>query len=112
MPCLSWYSKDCVLTLIVLVLDSFLQAQRALINAQLVQLNNEVAAVASEVEDAANELCSCTDPAKETKLHKMYDDLVVKERQLLEERRDLERQLTGALRPCVNGAVLTTITWQ
>ena len=66
--------------------------------------------MASEVKDVRNELRSCTDPAKETTLQKMYDDLVAEKRQLVEERRDLERQLTGALCPCVNCAVLTF--WQ
>ena len=84
MPCLSWYSKECMLTLIVLVvLDSFLQAQRALVNARLVQLNKEVAEVASRVKDAENQLLSCTDPAKEALLKEIYDNLVAEKRQLL-----------------------------
>ena len=111
MPCLSCYSKYCVLTFIVLVvLDLLLQAQGALINARLVQLDKEVAEAAADLKNAENLWICCMDPAKEASLKEVYDNRVAKERQLLEERRDLERQLTGALCPCVDGSVLTF--WQ
>ena len=100
MPCLSWYSQACVLTFIVLVvLDSLLQARRAVVNAQLVQLDKEVAEVASQVKDAADRLFSCTDPAKEARLNEIYNNRVAEEQRLDELRSNLRRQLTGALCP-------------
>jgi len=100
MPCLSCYCKECVLTFIVLVvLDSLLQAQGALINAQLVQLDKEVAEAASLVINAENRWISCTDPAEKATLKEVYNNRLAKEQRLVEERRDLERKLTGAMCP-------------
>ena len=90
---------------IVRVLDPCSQAQLALVNAQLVQLNKEAAEVASEVKDVWNQLSDCRDSAKEAKLQKRYGDLLAKDRQLDERRSHLERQLTGALCPCLSSAV-------
>ena len=83
----------------LVVLDSLLQAQGALINARLVQLDKEVAKAASLVIKAENRWISCTDPAEKATLKEVYNNRMADKRQLVEERRDLERKLTGAMCP-------------
>jgi len=68
-----------------------------------VRLYKEVDAVTPMVEDAQKQLLSCTDPTRVPLLKEIYDNLVAKERQLLQERGNLERLVTGVLRPHSNG---------
>jgi len=69
----------------------------------------EVDEVTSMIQDAQEQLLSCNDPAKGPLLKKIYDNLVADKRQLLQERSNLERSLTGVLCPCSNGVVLTLV---
>ena len=100
LPMIGVASKECVLNFIIVVApDSLLQAQRARIDAHLVQLDKEAAEAAADLRNAENRLVNCTDPAEKALLKEIYNNRVAKEKRLDELRSNLVRQLTGAKCP-------------
>ena len=63
---------------------------------RLEKLDNETAALATEVKNAKNKWLSATDPQQEAKLQKVYEDLTKEREQLDSRRKELEATLPGA----------------